>query len=159
MARVRPKTPKRAMLFPAQCRDDPGARSRRDRGELPQTAAADRDRHERHAGPHCALRRQAFGQRLPLAAAPQHVENFVQNLAHVDRALAAAVLGQWDSTTPHSAPVRSWDNENRCGPPQCDVDASTTDAPPRESSANTELQPNHQTQQLPGSAPNTNELV
>src|SRR5262245_45953733 len=46
-------------------------------------------------GPHCALRRQVFGQRLPLAACPQHVENSVQNLAHVDRALAAALLSRW----------------------------------------------------------------
>src|SRR5437667_3423728 len=47
-------------------------------------------------GPHCALRRQVFGQRLPLAAGPQDVENSVQNLAHINRALAAAVLGRWD---------------------------------------------------------------
>ncbi len=47
-------------------------------------------------GPHRALRRQVFGQCLPLAACPQHVENAVQNLAHVDRALAAAMLGRWD---------------------------------------------------------------
>ena len=47
-------------------------------------------------GPHCALRWQVFWQRLPLAACPQHVENSVQNLAHVDRALAAAVLARWD---------------------------------------------------------------
>src|SRR5262249_15738284 len=33
---------------------------------------------------------------LPLAARRQHVENAVQNLAHIDRALAAAVLGGWD---------------------------------------------------------------
>src|SRR5262249_2579851 len=37
-----------------------------------------------------------LGQRLPLAARRQHVENAVQNLAHIDRALAAAVLGGWD---------------------------------------------------------------
>ncbi len=47
-------------------------------------------------GPHCALRGQVFGQRLPLAAGPQDVENSVQNLAHINRALAAAVLGRWD---------------------------------------------------------------
>src|SRR5262249_36989167 len=44
-------------------------------------------------GPYRALRRQVLGQRLPLAARRQHVENAVQNLAHIDRALAAAVLG------------------------------------------------------------------
>src|SRR5262249_48662853 len=47
-------------------------------------------------GPYRALRRQVLGQRLPLAARRQHVENAVQNLAHIDRALAAAVLGGWD---------------------------------------------------------------
>ena len=47
-------------------------------------------------GPYCALRRKVFGQRLPLAAGPQHVENSVQNLAHINRALAAAVLGRRD---------------------------------------------------------------
>src|SRR5712692_10702251 len=46
--------------------------------------------------PHRALRRQVFGERLPLAAGPQHIENAVQNLAHVDRALAAAVLSRRD---------------------------------------------------------------
>ena len=43
------------------------------------------------------------------------------------------------------------DNEDRCGQQQCDVQASTSGAP-RESSANTESQPIHRTQQLPGSA-------
>jgi hypothetical protein len=40
--------------------------------------------------------RGRFGQRLPLATSRQHVENAVQNLAHIDRALAAAMLGWWD---------------------------------------------------------------
>jgi hypothetical protein len=47
-------------------------------------------------GPYRALRRQVFGHRLPLATSRQHVENAVQNLAHIDRALAAAMLGWWD---------------------------------------------------------------
>ena len=47
-------------------------------------------------GPYRALRWQVFGQSLPLAAGRQHVEDAVQNLAHIDRALAAAVLGRWD---------------------------------------------------------------
>jgi hypothetical protein len=50
-----------------------------------------------------------LGQRLPLAARRQHVENAVQNLAHIDRPLAAAVLGGWDhgSIIPHSASLSS----------------------------------------------------
>src|SRR3954465_3171352 len=40
---------------------------------------------------HRALRRQILGQRLPLAAGPQHVEDPVQNLAHVPRPSAPAV--------------------------------------------------------------------
>src|SRR5438876_203391 len=42
------------------------------------------------------LWRQVLGQRLPLAARRQRVENAVQNLAHMDRALSAAVLRGWD---------------------------------------------------------------
>ena len=40
---------------------------------------------------HRALRRQVFGQRLPLASGPEHVENPVQDFAHVDRAFASTV--------------------------------------------------------------------
>jgi len=36
-----------------------------------------------------ALGRQVLGQGLPLAARREHVENRVENLAHIDRALAS----------------------------------------------------------------------
>lgn len=47
---------------------------------------------------HRALGRQVLGQRLPLAARPHYVEDAVENLADVHRALATAALGrrnQW----------------------------------------------------------------
>ena len=45
---------------------------------------------------HRAFRRQILGQRLPLAAGPQDVENPVQDLAHIHRAFAAAMPGGRD---------------------------------------------------------------
>jgi len=45
---------------------------------------------------HRALRRQVFGQRLPLASGPEHVENPVQDFAHVDRAFASTVSPRRD---------------------------------------------------------------
>ena len=43
-----------------------------------------------------ALRRQVLRQRLPLAAGRQHVEDRVQNLAHIHVARPAAALGRRD---------------------------------------------------------------
>jgi len=66
-----------------------------------------------------------------LPAIPQHVENSVQNLAHVNRALrppglAGGIIG---STTAIRRRSDHSDNEEHCGQQQCDVQAST--GPPR----------------------------
>ena len=62
-----------------------------------------------------------------LPAIPQHVENSVQNLAHVNRALrppglAGGIIG---STTAIRRRSDHSDNEEHCGQQQCDVQAST----------------------------------
>src|SRR5215510_5550738 len=105
-------------------------------------------------GPYCALRRKVFGQRLPLAAGPQHVENSVQNLAHVNRALAAAGLGRRDHRLDNRPFVAS--QITRITKTAAVSSNAMFRLPhralPRESSANTESQPIRRTQQLPGSA-------
>src|SRR5262249_26496483 len=94
------------------------------------------------------------GQRLPLAAGPQHVENSVQNLAHVNRALAAAGLGRRD----HRLDNRPFGASQITRITKTAAVSSNAmfrlphRVLPRESSANTESQPIHRTQQLPGSA-------
>jgi hypothetical protein len=45
---------------------------------------------------HRALRRQVFGQCLPLASGPEHIENPVQDLAHVHRPLTSTVSRRRD---------------------------------------------------------------
>jgi len=45
---------------------------------------------------HCTLRRQVLRQRLPLATRREHVEDCVENLAHIDLAPTAAALGRRD---------------------------------------------------------------
>jgi hypothetical protein len=45
---------------------------------------------------HCALRRQVFWHRHPLAARAQDVEDAVDHLPNIDLALVAAALGGWD---------------------------------------------------------------
>src|SRR6266478_5637452 len=106
-------------------------------------------------GPHCALRRQVFGQRLPLAACPQHVENSVQNLAHVDRALAAALLSRWH----HGLDNRPFGASQITRITKTDAVRSNAmfrlphrALPLANQTPNIESQPIHQTQQLPGSA-------
>jgi len=56
-----------------------------------------------------ALGRQVLGQRLPLAARGEHIENRVENLPHVDRSLTTAALGGGiiGAIRAHSASVRS----------------------------------------------------
>src|SRR6266568_172151 len=106
-------------------------------------------------GPHCALRRQVFGQRLPLAACPQHVENSVQSLAHVDRALAAALLSRWH----HGLDNRPFGASQITRITKTDAVRSNAmfrlphrALPLANQTPNIESQPIHQTQQLPGSA-------
>ena len=42
------------------------------------------------------LRREVLGKRAPLAAGREHVEDRVQDLAHIDRARPPAALGGWN---------------------------------------------------------------
>jgi hypothetical protein len=80
---------------------------------------------------HRALRRQILGQRLPLAAGPQHVEDPVEHLAHVHRPSAPAVPA-WRDHGAQRCPIRHQldrsGNEGHGGPPQDGVQASTSGA-------------------------------
>src|SRR5262245_56851086 len=85
-------------------------------------------------GPDRALRRNVLGQSLPLAARRQHIEDAVQNLAHINRAIAAAVFSGWDhglNDRPFGPQSNHSDNEDRCDLQQGGVPASTS-GPPRE---------------------------
>src|SRR3989442_9185073 len=106
-------------------------------------------------GPHCALRRQVFGQRLPLAACPKHVENSVQNLAHVDRALAAALLSRWHhglDNRPFGASQITRITKTAAVRSNAMFRLPHRALPLANQTPNIESQPIHQTQQLPGSA-------
>jgi hypothetical protein len=89
-----------------------------------------------------------------IAARRQHKEDAVQNLAHINRALAAAVfsgVGSWAQRSPIRPKSNHSDNEDRCS-------KAVFRLPHRGPLANlrikrpTESQLIHQTQQLPGSA-------
>ena len=97
---------------------------------------------------HRALRRQVLRQRLPLAAGPQHVEDGVQNLAHVHDRASPATLGRRDQRLdqrPLGIGSDHSDSEGRVGRPLGGVRASTSGAP-CESSAQKESHPIHPTQ-------------
>ena len=81
---------------------------------------------------HRALRRQVFGQRLPLASGPEHVENPVQDFAHVDRAFASTVSRRRDHRHNNGPFVSDrLDNAGPCGPRRGDDRVSTWGAPSR----------------------------
>ena len=101
-----------------------------------------------------ALRRQILRQRLPLAAGREHVEDRVQNLAHIHVARSAAAPGRRDQRRDQRPfGVRQITRIAQAAP----LGSTAMFRLPhrallRESSANTESQPIHPTQLLLGSA-------
>src|SRR4029453_4987248 len=93
------------------------------------------------------------------AARGQHVKNAVQNLAHIDRALAAAVLGGWDhrlDNRPFGVDQITWITKAAAVCCSKAVFRLPHRALPHSQNSrikrSTESQPIHQTQQLRGSA-------